>query len=203
MDSPIIYGLVDSDTMELRWVGQTKRPAIRLDQHRRAYSLSNSNKNLVDWLHGTHFSMIVLECIPTPEQLNEAEIRWIKEMREQGARLINITRGGKGTHGHSRSPESRAKQSATMMGRFHTPEAREKMRGARLGTPMSPEQKISISLAMKGKPKSIEMRAARSASYYYNKKIQPTEWLNFYTKKLSELRKREELLNIIRTSILV
>ena len=88
----IIYGLVDNSTMELRYVGQTiEALACRFKRHMKLYS---SNAHLNNWLRSADASAIVLER--DPEDLDEAEMRWIADARAQGARLINLTDGGGG-----------------------------------------------------------------------------------------------------------
>ena len=156
----IIYGLIDGNTLELRYIGKTsKSTAQRLKQHKQGHS---SNLHLNRWVAINHINIIILER--NPEDLDEAEIRWIREMRGQGARLLNLTDGGGGIV--SPSLETRAKMSAAKIGNQnslgykHTDAARAKMSIARTGHRYkrvgglrihSPETKAKISAALKGR----------------------------------------------------
>jgi len=165
--SGVIYGLIDSDTLELRYVGQTVQPlAERFRVHKRA----RVNPHLNHWLHARPISIIVLEHSPT--DLNEAERRWIAAMRAQGARLLNLTAGGDGAPcgnqyalGKQHNVESRAKNSSAAMGNQNalgctrTPETRAKLRAALLGYKHTPEARANMSAAHAGHKHSAETRA--------------------------------------------
>jgi len=133
----IIYGLIDGDTLELRYIGQTTNSHRRFSQHRRAWNLKSHRDN---WLRATNWNMIVLER--DPPDLNEAEIRWIKGMREQGARLLNVTDGGNG--------------GGTPAGWHHSPETCARLSVLGMGRSVDAKTRIAISAAHKGKPRSIE-----------------------------------------------
>mgnify|MGYP001617177300 CR=1 FL=1 len=153
----IIYGLIDSDTLELRYVGKTVMPLEkRLADHRCGRS---TNRHLNNWLRAKPVSIITLER--DSEDLNEAECRWIAAMRVEGARLLNITDGG---NGGAPSVETRAKISAALMGYKHTATARAKMRAAALGRVASVEARAKMRDAHLGLKHSAETRAKISAA---------------------------------------
>lgn len=151
-----VYGLVDSCTMELRYVGKTVRPLkVRLRAHLQCRS---PNSHLNNWLRSARVSAVVLER--APEDLAEAEIRWIRKMREQGARLLNMTDGGnggrtRGSTGRKLTAEHRAKIGAGLMGREVTEAHRAKMRGYRA----TDETRAKISASLMGRPVTEETRA--------------------------------------------
>ena len=152
----IIYGLIDSDTLELRYVGQTMKPlAERFRKHKRGIY----NLHLRRWLAKRPVSIIVLER--DPADLDEAERYWIAAMRTQGARLLNLTDGGGGgTPGYNHTAATREKLRAASLGNQHgkghkhTAAAREKMSAAMRG-------KVPWS---KGKKHTPETRAKMSAA---------------------------------------
>jgi len=128
-----IYGLIDGDIMELRYVGQTSVPEQRRASHKDACS---SNLHLNNWLCKTNWNMITLERDPV--DLDEAEIRWIAQTREGGARLLNLADGGIGNNGP------------------HTDETRARMRAAAKGRPpVSAETRARTSAAMMGTKNSF------------------------------------------------
>ena len=175
----IIYGLIDGDTLELRYVGQTTKS---LDERLRRHKNSH-NTHLRRWLNKRPVNIIVLERDPV--DLNEAEIRWIREMREQGARLMNMTDGGEGGRlglkhtsetrvkigvaqlGHGVTTETRAKMSAALRGRKNTPEARVKMSVAKQGCKghkQTLETRTKIGAALRGYKHTSETCAKMSAA---------------------------------------
>ena len=143
---PVIYGLVDGDTMELRYIGQTVNREKRLRGHKRS-EVNGSKTRLSRWLRKHHWNMIILERDPL--DLNEAEMCWIHDMREQGARLINLTDGGGGML--NPSSETRAKMSAWQRGKPRSAETRTKISAALSGKPLSPEHRAKINAALSGK----------------------------------------------------
>jgi len=176
-----VYGLINGDTMELRYIGQTNHPELRLRQHKIA---NHANLHLDRWLKKTHWSMIILER--DPSDINEAEIRWIKEMREQGARLLNLADGGRG-HPLRHSAETRAKISKTLtghlksaetcsrlsaalvgnknaLGHIHSAMTRAKISAAHAGRRHTPESRTHMRAAHLGHTLSAETRAKISAS---------------------------------------
>ena len=160
-----IYGLIDGNTLELRYIGQTFRSLeVRLKQHKQG---RGPNPHLNRWLRVKFVNIIMLEC--DPADINEAEIRWIKEMKKRGIRLINLTDGGGGTAGYTHTLETRDKIS-TKMRTVHTLEQRAKisikMMGKQnaLGYRHTDEARAKMSVALMGHSVSIETRAKISAA---------------------------------------
>ncbi len=132
----IIYGLVDTSTTQLRYVGQTVRPLYaRFAEHFRG---CGTNPCLDEWFANNEMDAIVLER--SPKNRNKAERYWIKKALEEGALLFNRNAGGGGPpSGIPRTAKTRAKISASNMGHpptftgTHTPKARVKMSAAQMG----------------------------------------------------------------------
>jgi len=137
----VIYALVD-ELGQPRYVGQTAKPL----RHRFARHLSNArgrSRPLDEWLRATPYASIVpLEV--NPVEADEAERRWIRQMREGGVPLLNVYDGGR------RAPT----------GLRHTAEARRRIGDARRGRSLSEDHRRKLSEAHSGVPLSPEHRAA-------------------------------------------
>lgn len=82
----VIYGLINGDTMEVRYVGRTMFSAEgRFGGHTAG---RNRNRRFDRWIRSTNVNVIVLER--NPKHIVTAEARWIRKMLRGGARLLNI-----------------------------------------------------------------------------------------------------------------
>lgn len=121
------------------------------------------------------FEWKVLEQCDTLDKLNEAEIRWIKLVRECGHKLYNITAGGIGGDcggsefwkKNSPSPEMREKISSSLKKYFkenehpmkgkprnghpHTEESKLKISASKIGHEVSEETRMKLRIANEGK----------------------------------------------------
>ena len=94
----------------------------------------------------------------TEQEAFEHEIALIKEYREQGLELCNLTDGGEGTSGYKHSAEHIQKNSLARLGksawwnigRKHTEETKVKCGLANKGKPTSTKQKATASILFKG-----------------------------------------------------
>jgi hypothetical protein len=111
----IIYGLVDPETLLVRYVGQSATGMWRPRSHTRpSYLRDDSYRSR--WIlslvrRGLKYVIAILED-GTPD-LNAAERWWIAMGRAFGWPLTNLTDGGDGTPGRAWSAASRAKVRAT------------------------------------------------------------------------------------------
>lgn len=90
-----IYVLVDPRTRELRYVGKTRDPEMRL----KAHCYGKHSTYCSRWIQalkrdGFAPQMVIVESGLTEEQWPEREQHWIAHYRELGAELTNITDGG-------------------------------------------------------------------------------------------------------------
>lgn len=152
-----IYGLSDPSTGQLRYVGKTGRSlALRLQKHLNPSHLEGcTHKN--SWIKsvlslGQKPIIHSIQVLDTSEDLNNAEIYWIKFFRDQGCRLTNGTDGGDGSQvGRTFSFETREKIAAAMRGRR---------------SPHSAATKAKISASTKGRKKSPETVANMAAAQF-------------------------------------
>lgn len=130
-----IYALLEPDSNEIRYVGQTYSsggPEGRLTKHIRVAgykSRQEYSSHLTRWLLklGSKRPRIEVLAVLPIEQLNVAETLWISYMREIGCDLVNTAPGGTGgpTRTGMKTPRATVeKQRLKSLGRLHTAEAR-------------------------------------------------------------------------------
>lgn len=132
MHQYLIYGLRDSHTGDIRYVGRSSSGLSRPSRHLQKSVLLNDDSHKGNWLRKVagEVDVVVLEET-SAEKIAEREIWWIAHGREQGWPLTNMTDGGEGGHsGATLTVEHRAKISAANKGRKHTPKQREKFLGS-------------------------------------------------------------------------
>lgn len=165
----MIYALVHPDTLEIRYVGKTEHARRRLAQH-----ICNVKKGVrlpvYDWWRSLDHAPSMLRIADGGA---EEERTWIAKLRQEGARLLNMTDGGDGTPGlpcslalrekrrqnrlgKKASPETRAKLHITNS-RVISLEARAKMRAAKIGKPLSLEHRTKLAAVRTGKPKPLTL----------------------------------------------
>jgi group I intron endonuclease len=166
--SHYIYALIDPDSREIRYVGQTCNIKKRYSDHTERWSFVRRSTHRSHWLgslqdRGARPIMLPLQTCSCDER-NDAERWWILHLRSQGYSLTNATDGGDGLCGYTFSPETRAKISRAQKGNkkasgyVHTPEALRKMADASRGRKPSAENLAKRSAAMKGRYFSPEHR---------------------------------------------
>lgn len=96
----LIYALCDPDTGEIRYIGKSKNSMKRFKEHLSDISLrDNHRKN--NWIkslmkRGKIPNVKIIQKIDRDNQLNQAEIYWIKYFKKHGYNLTNMTDGGDG-----------------------------------------------------------------------------------------------------------
>jgi group I intron endonuclease len=130
-----------------------------------------------------NFEFIVLsETYKTKQEAIDEEIRLIAIYKEKGI-AYNITDGGEGASGYTRSEETRQRSRLANLGRKQTPEHIENARITRIGKKKTPEQRLNMSKSHIGNhhteetkkllseivkarpPDSIETRKRKSESH--------------------------------------
>lgn len=140
--SNIIYGLIDPNTNELRYIGKTNNQKVRLNRHHQLSHLK-SNSHHDNWIKsllssGQRAEMIIIETYNTYELLNQAEIDTIAYFKFIGCDLTNGTPGGDGRSNFK-----------------HSKETREKISKGNIGKICSDSTKLAISMANKGNTVNI------------------------------------------------
>jgi hypothetical protein len=156
---PLIYGLFDPRTGELKYVGKAANGLVRCFSHLCPSSLRDRTKKN-GWLKsllkkGLRPEWDVIERAPL-ESLSEREQFWIAYFKFIGCDLLNMTPGGDGHHGRIWTPELRAKMSAATRGRpmpKQSPETIAKRAASLRGRKRSLEAIAKTAAATRGVPK--------------------------------------------------
>lgn len=87
----IIYKLIDPETREARYIGQTSMPARRLTQH--ITDARHSDHDRARWIRslvaqGLKPEMVIIEEVPSKEA-DKRELFWIHTMIKRGEQLTN------------------------------------------------------------------------------------------------------------------
>lgn len=195
----VIYGLIDPNTKELRYIGYTSKLRARYRHH---YSISelrfNTHKN--NWLKkllslGQKAELIVLEEHQTAEELPQAEIELIEYYKYIGCNLTNGTIGGDGaSFGHSVSKETRRKMSESAKKSFTTERRaavsqRNKGNKIWLGKKHSEQTKKKIAEKAKGNTRPLGIKRSEETKIKMSKAQKGRKHSEETKKKMSEQRK--------------
>lgn len=158
-----IYSIACPDTGNIRYVGKSVENRLK---ERWACHLRDARANKATkchrWIRGLLISgkspvFSILEWVD--EDWAEAECRWIKNFRIQGANLLNQTDGGQGPIGRTLSPESIEKTRSAHIGSKRSEEAKARMRAA-----WTEDRKAKHIALHKGKTIPDHVRAAISSA---------------------------------------
>lgn len=163
-----VYALGDPRTDEIRYVGRSVQPEIRLRDHMRK-TAPNGNRSR-RWLHalkrrGLRPVFWILEVVPNENHAGKRETWWIHYFWRVGARLANETdsgeHGGGWNRGLTKETDHRVMKAATSI----------KARWAtyphpRTGHPCSAETKEKISSAHRGRKKVWSAEGRQRFSEY-------------------------------------
>lgn len=173
----IIYGLVDPNTEQVRYIGKSSSYLRRPKDHFRPSVIREGTFPVNRWCqklvrNGQKPAICILEDFGTcfdkdeaNEILNEGEIRWIAFGRSEGWPLLNLTDGGDGLLGHPggmlgkhHSDEVKARISEQLRGRKRPPEVVEKIRKSALGRQVSEDTRAKMSVSAKGHQRWVGKR---------------------------------------------
>jgi hypothetical protein len=130
---PVIYVLKDPETLEVRYVGFTRRALkYRLTGHIADVD-HKPHLRKSRWLgkilsKGLHPLVEVIEELQETDDWEEAEKRQIAYFREQGCNLTNLTDGGQSTNGWLPTIENRKRMSEGQTSKPRTEKQLEAMR---------------------------------------------------------------------------
>lgn len=158
-----IYALLDPETLLPRYVGWSFYPGRRLRAHiNQAKGGAIGHK--ANWLRsvlsrGAEPMLFILES--GFGDYEEAERRWIRDLRLSGTALTNATDGGEGAPGFCPSEETRARMSAARTGRKMPASAIAKTAAALRGRKQSATHVAALAATRRGKAPLAATAAAR------------------------------------------
>lgn len=144
----IIYGLIDPNTKELRYVGRSSAGFNRPRHHLMPSTLQKEKGHRSSWiksLQGKRPEIVAIQTFDSPMCLNEAEVYWISYFRSVGCRLTNHTDGGEGIVGFKHSDLTRQKMSRSRMGHPTSQDTRDKLALIFKDRVFTKEHRIAIS----------------------------------------------------------
>jgi hypothetical protein len=114
MGERLIYGLIDSVTQEMRYIGSSTKGLARPHEHLRPCAYEKSQRKVYRWIReslsaGVIPGIVVIEFVPDEMNLIHCETGWIRYFRTIGCQLTNSTgrAGGTGMTGKRHSDETR------------------------------------------------------------------------------------------------
>ena len=102
----VIYGVREIASGEYRYVGLTTHRITRRKSEHYKSALKGRKTPFADWLRKRpdreffYFESLEVVMGTGLETLGRAEARWIKALRDEGHRLLNLNDGGLGNHGY-------------------------------------------------------------------------------------------------------
>jgi predicted GIY-YIG superfamily endonuclease len=153
-----LYTLNDPNTLEVRYVGYTKRPKIRLWEHiRDAKAGLKTHKSLwVKSLLNKEESPLlnIINTYSSHTEVLSEEVKLIKELRESGIALTNLTDGGDGQAGVKLKKDHPI--ISWNKGRKMSLQSRKRLSDSRKNMKFTDEHKKNIARSKLGKSRSIE-----------------------------------------------
>ncbi len=148
-----VYGLIDPNTTDCRYVGKTNNPKDRFKKHIKDLREDYKSRWIRTLLATEQVPIMVeLESFPTDAECQIGEKWWIAYFREIGCPLTNATDGGDGASaGHLVSAETRAKIGVANSGRPQSPESIEKRAAQLRGRKLPQSQCDNMSRSMTGR----------------------------------------------------
>jgi hypothetical protein len=187
-----IYGLHHPTTGELRYIGKTTESLERRMSAHRRDAKSLRRRHVYNWwrsLEGEPVLRVLAQCQASAAGSMERTL--IAAFRAKGARLTNLTDGGEGVPGRVCSPETRAKMSASNVGKKRTAETRARISAAQKGRVHSAERRAKNSAANKGKKLTEEHKARISAAQKGKRHSAETRAKIGAARRATAARKRE------------
>ena len=179
MSKFLIYALTDPENYYTFYVGRSSNGLRRPKHHlfpsvynKKSYPLYKKIKELID--KNVMPAIEILEECDSEKELNSTERYYIKQLKDEGFNLLNLTEGGSGTCGRKVSDELKRYLSNLYKGQKLSKEQIEKIRKAKLGKKLSLEHATKLKINSKKRKEVIclttgeEFLSIRDAAKKYN-----------------------------------
>lgn len=160
-----VYGLIDPDTREMRYVGSTNIGMKRPRNHLLPCVYLKDGRRVYRWVreaigNGRIPEIVIIEYVPTDRNLIQDETGWMVYFRQIGCRLLNATgrAGGTGMTGKHHTEETKRKISQAKLGRKLSEQSRKNIGAASKKRGVSPKTIQKAADARRGKPRSEETK---------------------------------------------
>lgn len=142
------------------YIGQScfDNPKRRFNTHKNLSKKIDSNQYLYRAIrkHGIENFDFTLICVCDNKELNDLEIKYIKEFNTFGENGYNMTIGGQGTKCYKPTAETIERLRISSTGRFPNDETRKKISEGLMGHGCSEETREKLRIASTGVPKKAE-----------------------------------------------
>lgn len=176
-DAFVVYGLVDPESGQLRYIGKSCCGLKRARSHAYPSYLNRDRSHCGNWIRslsrrGLRYGIVTIQTHETQGLLSQAEAFWISYFRSMGCQLTNITDGGEGCAGRVVSESTREKMRLASLGnknaagkRYNlTVEQRQAAAQRARHRSADPLVRAKISTTLQGRKQSSEQVARRVAS---------------------------------------
>lgn len=147
-----IYALCDPTSGEIRYIGKTVRPELRIRQHVQD-AMRGGHDHRSHWIRSLPAWPVLRLLSVVPDEIAlDHERLVIAAYKKIGVRLTNGTEGGEGTLGCKKSAETRAKISAAKRAnqRHCTPEEKARISAVHKGKVVPPETRARMAAGRRG-----------------------------------------------------
>jgi len=165
MSNHTVYAFIDGNGQYF-YIGKTCNMRVRKTAHLREINNGNTlpkyNKmrQLINGGYDFNNLIVTLENNLTCEEADTKEINYIRQFREEGHRLKNLTHGGDG--GIQSIPGIREKTRQALLGLKRSDETKKKVSEARKGKKLSAEHRKNLSIAAKKRRATQETKDKQS-----------------------------------------
>lgn len=152
-----IYILIDPITNQIRYVGQTR---VSLPKRLTAHINEKGFAKKHQWIKSlkNKSSRPIIECIDKFNciiECNIAEVFYIQYFKFIGAKLTNVTEGGRGSVGVKQSQETIAKRVKKLKGQKRSDETRKRMSEIQKSRDPKTWERLGVLAKERGMPRSV------------------------------------------------
>lgn len=184
----LIYCLIDPRTREVRYVGRSSKGLKRPKIHWMNSTIKNENNHKAKWVRNVISDGFIPEIqilesfdVITNEELNKAEMFWVRKYKDSGFNLVNATEGGGGILGYHHTKENKQRISKNMKGKVKSEETIKKIKASKKGWNPSEEVRKNMSIGQRSRKDNLKPVMRNDGKIYESVKtaamdIDPIKW---------------------------